>query len=208
MRNSGEIGNYIKQLRDRKGLTTEELGKRVGVTKATISRYENGSRKISMDDIPKFASALDVSPMDILIGTKQISNVEIVSEEMAKIPILGTIACGDPILAEENIEGYMYENKENLPSGTLFGLIAKGNSMEPSIPHGAKVLIREQTEVEYGEIAAVLVNGDTEATLKRIKRQGDIIMLMPDNPNYEPYIVTETNPARIIGKAVRFTLDL
>lgn len=80
--------------------------------------------------------------------------------------------------------------------------------MEPTIPDGSFVLIREQPEVEYGEIAAVLVNGNEEATLKRIRKQGDTVILMPDNPSHEPFIVTEDNPAKIIGKAIRFTQDL
>ncbi|OXS74168.1 hypothetical protein B1B04_10585 [Lysinibacillus sp. KCTC 33748] len=76
------------------------------------------------------------------------------------------------------------------------------------IPNGSKVLIREQSEVEYGEIAAVLVNGDTEATLKRVKKQGNTILLMPDNPKHEPYIVDKNNPAKIIGKAISFKVTL
>lgn len=124
------------------------------------------------------------------------------------MPVLGRIACGDPILAEENISGYRAEPKDGLPSGDLYYLEAKGNSMEPTIPDGAMVLIRKQPDVETNEIAAVLVNGDTEATLKRVRKQNDVILLMPDNPEYDPIIVNEKNPARIIGKAVRFTRDL
>lgn len=124
------------------------------------------------------------------------------------IPILGTIACGNPIYAKENFSGYRYESPDNLPSGSLYYLEAKGDSMEPTIPNGSYVLIREQPEVEYGEIAAVLVNGDTEATLKRIKKQGEFTMLVPDNRSYNPIIVDEKNPVRIIGKAIRYTRDL
>ncbi|HBA1104956.1 TPA: XRE family transcriptional regulator, partial [Enterococcus faecium] len=70
------------------------------------------------------------------------------------------------------------------------------------------VLIRKQESVEDGEIAAVRVNGDEEATLKRIKRQGNIVMLVADNKEYDPYIITEDNPATIIGKAVKISIDL
>jgi len=101
---------------------------------------------------------------------------------------LGKIACGDPITADENLTGYRYESPDNLPSGNLFYLQAKGDSMEPTIPNGSYVLIREQPEVENGEIAAVLVNGDTEATLKRVKRQAETVFLMPDNPRHEKHI--------------------
>lgn len=208
MRNSYEIGQFIKQLREKKGMTSEELGKRLGVTKGTISRYENGSRKISMDDIPKFAIALDVSPTEILINMEQVDNLKKVSEEMIKVPILGPIACGEPLLIEDNFEGYSYEPRDSLPKGNIFILRAKGQSMEPSIPDGANVYIREQPDVEHGEIAAVIVNGDTEATLKRVKKQGDTIILMPDNNAFEPYIISPSNPARIVGKAVSFKVAL
>jgi repressor LexA len=95
--------------------------------------------------------------------------------------------------------------RDQVPTGKLFYLRAKGDSMVPTIPDGALVLVREQPEVESGAIAAVLVNGDTEATLKRVKRQGSLVILMPDNPEYEPIIVTTDNPARIIGRAVQVT---
>lgn len=88
-----------------------------------------------------------------------------------QIPVLGEIACGDTILAEEYIEEYIEEYREeideNLPTGEVFYLKTKGNSMVPTIPSDSYVLIRRQPVVEDGEIAAVIVNGDTEATLKR-----------------------------------------
>ena len=80
--------------------------------------------------------------------------------------------------------------------------------MEPTISDGSKILIREQADVENGEIAAVLVNGDTKATIKRVKKQGETICLLPDNPKHEMYIVNESNPARIIGKSVKVIRDL
>ena len=80
--------------------------------------------------------------------------------------------------------------------------------MSPTIPNGAYVLIREQPDVEDGEIAAVLVNGDTEATLKRVRRQHNVSMLLPDNSDFEPIILSEDYPGRIIGKAIKFTTDL
>ena len=128
--------------------------------------------------------------------------------QLISIPVLGDIACGDPITAEENIQGYRDEVADTLPTGNLFYLHCKGDSMAPTIPNGAYVLIRQQPDVEDGEIAAVLVNGDTEATLKRVKRQGDLVMLMPDNQSYTPYVVTPDNPARILGKALKMSADL
>lgn len=80
--------------------------------------------------------------------------------------------------------------------------------MEPTIHDGSLVTIREQPTVEDGEIAAVLVDGDNEATLKRVKHQGDLIMLMPDNKEYDPIILDKCNPGRIVGKAIRYTASL
>lgn len=109
---------------------------------------------------------------------------------MVEIPILDEIACGDPITAEENISGYREKVADMIPGGELFYLIVKGNSMSPTIPDKNYVLIRSQPTVEDGEIAAVLVNSDTEATLKRVKHQGDLVLLVPDNKSYGPYMVT------------------
>jgi len=125
-----------------------------------------------------------------------------------KIPVLGAIACGDPITAEENIEEYRDTVADLLPSGNLFYLKAKGESMSPTIPNGAYVLIREQPNVEDGEIAAVLVDNDSEATLKRVKRQQGLVMLMPDNPEYNPIVLSKEYTGRIIGKAIKFTTVL
>ena len=80
--------------------------------------------------------------------------------------------------------------------------------MSPTIPDGAYVLIREQPDVEDGEIAAVLVNNDTEATLKRVRHQGNMVMLMPDNSAYDPIILSKDYPGRIIGRAMKFVTDL
>lgn len=211
MRNSTEIAKYIERILDRENMKPIDLANKMGVDRSTISRYLNGTRKIQMDEIPRIAKALGVTPVELLVDNeelKSVTNIEPITSKMVKIPILGTIACGEPILVAENMEGYIYEIADGLPSGNLFTLIAKGDSMEPTIPNRSKVIVREQADVENGEIAAVRVNGDTEATLKRVKKQNDIVFLMPDNPNYEPIIITKNNPATIIGKAVRVIRDL
>ena len=120
--------------------------------------------------------------------------------------MLGTISCGLPIISEENIDYYEEELDDLLPSGNIFYLKTKGDSMSPTIPINSLVMIREQPSVENGEIAAVLVNGDTEATLKRVHFSGDTILLQADNPLYPPYIVSEDNPARIIGKVIKYSV--
>lgn len=205
------LGDRIKKARLDRGLTLLEVAERLGKTEATIQRYESGNIKnLKNDTIEDLASVLNVSPAYLMGWDTDFipTNIISLSPTTVKIPVIGKIACGDPITAEENLIGYRYESPDFLPSGKLIYLQAKGDSMEPTIPNGSYVLIREQPDVENGEIAAVLVNGDTEATLKRVKKQGDTVFLMPDNPRHDPYVVTANNPARIIGKAIRFTQDL
>lgn len=184
------------------------IAKETGVPYTTIKSFiDRDLERASVDSIVKIAKALNVTVEEI-IGEQPPSNWVQAGPLTVQVPILGVIACGDPITAEENITGHRNESPDSLPSGNVYYVEAKGNSMEPTIPDGSHVLIREQPEVEYGEIAAVLVNDDSEVTLKRVKRQGDLVMLVPDNSDHEPYIITKDNPAKILGRAVRFTQDL
>lgn len=208
------MGTYfsrnLKYLRLKKDLEQLELAHLLGrKSGSSVSEWEKGTYTPKTGTLSDLARIFNVNLHDLMNeDLSQPSNIQPVSPQTVKIPILGTIACGDPILAEENIKGYRYESPDTLPSGDLYYLEALGNSMEPTIPDGSHVLIREQSGVEYGEIAAVLLNGDTEATLKRVKKQGDVIMLIPDNKDHEPLIISKDNPAKIIGKAIRFTQDL
>ncbi|MGM0260500.1 LexA family protein [Enterococcus sp. AZ102] len=206
---SNIIGKQISELRNTRGYTQEDLALKIGVSKQTVSNWETGLKVPRMGAIQKIADHFNVSKSFIIDGKDpiQVSNLNKV-KSLAKIPVLGTITCGDPILAHENIESYIDEVEENLPSGELFYLKTQGDSMAPTIPQNSFVLIRKQEYVESGEIAAVIVNGDNEATLKRVKYQGDIVMLIPDNKAYEPIVITESNHARIIGKAVKVSINL
>lgn len=196
------IGERIKDARIKKDLTLLEVAERLGKTEATIQRYESGNIKnLKNDIILELAQILNVSPA-YLMGWEKPANAYEVKPNFVKVPILGEIACGEAALVYESVEGYTTEPISDLPSGSVFALRAKGESMLPTIPDGALVIIREQAVVENGEIAAVLLNGDTEATLKRIKRQGDVLLLVPDNKDYDIIIVDDNNPARIIGKAI------
>lgn len=205
------IGMKIKSFRESRSMTQDELAELLNTTRQSISRYENGERKANQDLLFELASIFKVSLDDFFPARNlydQSNIIRVTPDNMVAIPIIGTIACGDPILADENIIGYRYHLRDRLPKGQTFYLTAKGDSMEPKIPNGSDVLIRLQEDVEDGEIAAVLVNGDTEATLKRVKKQGDIVMLVAENSAYAPYIITENNPARILGKAVGVSFDL
>ena len=205
-----DLANNIRYYRKLNKLTQADLANKLDVAPTAISAWEVGRNKPLMDKIEQMSTLFNVKKSDLLgddIDTPT-NLVPINRASIVSIPILGTIKCGQPILAEDNITGYREELSDRLPSGNLFYLKSQGDSMVPTIPEGSLVLIREQPTVEYGEVAAVLVNGDTEATLKRVKKQGDIVMLIADNPDYPPYVITDDNPARIIGKAVQVSVDL
>ena len=204
----------LKYLRAKRGIEQIELARMLGKKSgSSISSWESGTYTPKIGTLAKIADIFnvdldDLMNIDLSDASTPTNLVPISRASIVNIPILGTIKCGQPILAEDNITGYREELSDRLPSGNLFYLKSQGDSMVPTIPEGSLVLIREQPTVEYGEVAAVLVNGDTEATLKRVKKQGDIVMLIADNPDYPPYIITDDNPARIIGKAVQVSVDL
>ena len=203
------LANNIKYYRKLNKLTQADLASKLDVAPTAISAWEVGRNKPLMDKIEMMSELFDIRKSDLL-GDELLPNNLIMVDRasVVRVPVLGTIKCGQPILAEENITSYREELSDRLPSGNLFYLRSQGDSMVPTIPEGSLVLIREQPTVEYGEVAAVLVNGDTEATLKRVKKQGDIVMLIADNPDYPPYVITKDNPARIIGKAVLVSTEL
>ncbi|MCP0885749.1 XRE family transcriptional regulator [Ligilactobacillus sp. WILCCON 0076] len=204
MKSNEEVIDSIIRISKTQHLSISELARRTEMAKSAISKYFNKTRAFPLNRLEQFAKALGVTPEELL-GVP--NNLHFVNETV-KIPVLGTIACGDPITASENIDGYIEESRDTLPAGNLFYLRAKGNSMSPTIPNGASVLIRQQPDVEDGEIAAVLLTNEDEATLKRIKRSKNIVLLLPDNPEYEPIISTKENPIRILGKALRYVSQL
>lgn len=205
MKSNEEVIKYLNELRKQQKISISELARKVDMSKSTVSQYFNGKLQFPLNRAHDFARVLGVTTDDLL--GLDLSKVNPVNG-LTKVPLLGTIACGDPILADENIAGYLSEPTDFLPSGKLFYLRAKGQSMDPTIKDGSLVLIRQQPDVEDGEIAAVLFTDDNEATLKRIKRAGPTVILMPDNREYEPIIASNNNPVRILGKAVRVTTNL
>jgi repressor LexA len=200
------MANNIKKYLNKHRKTQTDLARDLNIPETTVSNWVKAYTYPRVDKIQLMADYFGVNRADLTEDKPE--NVTYVSDNFVKVPILGEIACGEPLYVAENFVGYKTESSDNLPSGDIFYLEAKGKSMEPTIPDGSSVLVRAQSEVENGEIAAVLVNGDTEATLKRIKKQDGLIILMPDNPTFEPIVASKKYPVRIIGKAIRFTVDL
>lgn len=199
------LSNNLNELINKKRKTQADVIRDLGIPEATIRSWFNGEKYPRIDKIQILADYFNVPRSRI---TEEQTGVMQRVSNLIKVPVLGLITCGEPILAEENIEEYREEIADLLPTGNIFYLKTRGDSMTPTIPENSYVMIREQADIEDGEIAAVLVNGDEETTLKRVKRQGDIVMLVADNPSYPPYIITKDNPARILGKAIKFSADL
>lgn len=201
------MANRIRELRKQQGITMKQLGEVVDLAESTISQYETGKRQPDNETLLKISEYFGVT-VGYLLGYETMANrglpLNIIPmPEMRKIPLIGAIACGKPILAEEHIEEYV-EIPKHVPAD--FALSCKGDSMiNARIFDGDVVYIRQQATVENGEIAAVLIDG--EATLKRVKFYEDRISLEPENPTYRPIVLwgEEMNEARILGKAVAFT---
>lgn len=201
------IGNKIKEARKAKKMTQQQLADAIGVAKSSISKWEKDIHEPDIVQALKFAKVLE-KPIEFFVPDDFVSEMRNVGGSTAYIPVIGEIACGAPILAVQNVEYYKEIPKDELPSGELFILKAKGDSMYPSIVDGDYVLIRLQPDVEDGEIAAVQVDNDTRATLKKVQHAGDNIVLLPINPEYSTIVLNENNPGRIIGRAMEVRREL
>ena len=216
------LGDIIKNFRSEHEISQDIFAERSGLSKAYVSilerNYNPKSKKPpipSLETIKAVSSAINADFNDVIALLDGNTEVSLVKEDslpyidnvipipkMAKIPLLGNIACGDPITAEENLDGFVSAPEE---ISADFALRCKGDSMIGArILDGDIVLIRQQPDVEDGEIAAVLI--DNEATLKRVHKKAGCLILNPANPAYEPIVITgeELNDVRIIGKAVYF----
>lgn len=203
MKSQREIfAENLKRILEQRRMDQVDLANEIGVSKTSVNNWVKGLKYPRIDKIQLIAEVLRVNKSELT--DEQASNLYEVSPRTVRIPVLGKIACGKPLMVNENFEGYVYRSPESLPSGEIICLIAKGDSMAPTIPVGAEVLIRKQDNAENGDVVAVRINGDEEATLKRLKRQGENIILMPDNPAYEPILVDEDNPITLIGKVVSY----
>lgn len=199
----------LKELRESKGLSQYSFSRDFGISQSTIGNWESGTRQPKMDVLEKIAEYFNVS-VDYLLGrssdparTTVPTGTNILPlPETYEIPLLGDIACGTPILANENVE-QMVSVPSNITAD--FCLRCKGDSMIGArIYDGDLVYIKQQDDVDDGQIAAVLI--DDEATLKRVYRDGDSMILQAENPAIKPQIYTakDAKSIRIIGLAVAF----
>lgn len=207
-----EIYQRIKALRERRGLSQEDLANLLGYKdRSTIAKIEKGINDITQSKIIAFAQALNTTPA-YLMGWEEEQNKSLSFfpdnimplPKTKKVPLLGEIACGEPIFAAEELDTYM-EIDDGLQID--FCLKCKGDSMvNARIYDGDIVFIRKQDAVENGEIAAVII--DNEATLKRVYYypNENRVSLVAENPLYPPLIYTneQLEQITILGKAVAF----
>lgn len=196
--------NRIKELRKEKGLKQTELAAILNVTQGALSSWETGRYDIGNDDLKKLADFFDVSA-DYILGRDDITKLsgyigKIV--ENKKIPIIGSVKCGPNGLAFEDIEGYV--NVDDDLTGEIFALRCKGDSMKfEDIKEGDIAIVRRQDDVECGELAVVIINGD-EGTLKKVRKFEGGIILEAANPDYPPRIFTgeDLRKIKIVGKVL------
>lgn len=192
------IGKRIKYYRERAGYSQTDFANLLGIKNNALSQYESGDR--SIDDNIKFAicAALQIEPNELFAYQP--------SKKGIKIPVLGRVVAGIPIEAITEILDYE-EITENLAAtGDFFALVAKGDSMNPTIIDGDVLIIRKQDTVDDGQVGIVLIDG-MDATVKRIHITAGGITLIGDNPAvFPPHFYTndeiDTLPVKIIGKVV------
>lgn len=197
----------LKELRKSKGMTLDELAELIGTSKQTIHRYENGIiNNVPPDKVVSLANALGTTPGELMGWETEpsVAYENVIPMSLKSIPVLGDIACGMPIYADERRESFASVSDK---FDADFCLTARGDSMIGArIFDGDIVFIRSQSAVENGEIAAVIL-GD-EATLKRVYYypNEEKLVLSPENPRYAPlvYVGRELENVKIIGKAVAF----
>lgn len=214
------LGDLIKKYRSETGTSMEQFAKKSGISKAYVSILErnynpvNGKPVVpSLETIKAVSNAIGVDFNDVIAMLDSNRPVVIREEkstipagfeplpEMTTIPLVGSIACGTPITAEENVEARI-----GIPAAwnADFALTCKGDSMAPRYQDGDVVCIRCQPEVENGEIAAVRIG--EEATLKRFYQEGETVTLVPVNPAYTPLVYRgpELSDIQIEGRVVGF----
>lgn len=199
-------GNRLKQLREEKGLSQSEVAKIIGVGRTTYLKWENGENQPTrkLDQLSQFFGV----SIDYLLGKSDVKNIKSknLHSRGIRIPVLGRVVAGIPIEAVEEILDYEEITPELAATGEFFALKIRGHSMEPRMMEGDVVIVRKQEDVESGDVAIVLVNGN-EATVKRVKKQEEGITLIATNTSvYEPHFYSNKEiknlPVQILGKVV------
>lgn len=193
----------IKSRRKELNLTLEQVGDLVGVGKSTVRKWETGDiENMKRDKIVKLAKALRVSPSYIMGIEEEQPQIETLP--VKKIPVVSKISAGLPIYSEENLIDYIYFATNKLNSGKEeFGLKVSGDSMDKIFQDGDIVVVEKDSIVENGQLGVVMING-YNATVKRIRYNGNQVILIPEsnNTNHYPQVYGKNDEVKIIGRVV------
>ena len=193
--------DIVRRLCEEKGISIAQLEKILSYGNGSIAK----SKTLRSDRVVDIAKYFGVTTDYILTGKNGTLERVQLENEPCVIKVLGRVAAGVPIEASEDVIGEEMITSKMAESGEYFGLRISGNSMEPEIHHGSIVIVRQQDDVENGDIAIVLINGG-EATCKKIEKFDNGIMLVPFNKEYQEKFYTndeiENLPVRILGKVV------
>ena len=193
----------IKSRRKELNLTLEQVGDLVGVGKSTVRKWETGDiENMKRDKIVKLAKALRVSPSYIMGIEEEQPQIETLP--VKKIPVVSKISAGLPIYSEENLIDYIYFATNKLNSDKEeFGLKVSGDSMDKIFHDGDIVVVEKDSIVENGQLGVVMING-YNATVKRIRYNGDQVILIPEsnNTNHYPQVYAKDDEVKIIGRVV------
>ncbi|WP_211181840.1 LexA family protein [Staphylococcus capitis] len=206
MRNNDEIITIIKSAMKEQDMSLSELARRVGVAKSAVSRYLNLTREFPLNRSEDFAKALSIST-EYLLGfdkSEQHEQPQLETLPVKKIPVVSKISAGLPIYSEENLIDYIYFATNKLNSDKEeFGLKVSGDSMDKIFQDGDIVVVEKDSIVENGQLGVVMVNG-YNATVKRIRYNGDQIILIPEsnNSNHYPQVYGKDDEVKIIGRVV------
>lgn len=201
----------LKELRENLGLSQAAVARKLGISRQLYGFYESGDRDPSTDMLRKLADFFDISVDDLLGREVKLRKAVKLKESgigTKKVQIVGSVKCGPDGLAYEEFGDYIYISPKY--HGDYIALSCRGDSMiDSGIEEGDIVVVRLQPEVENGELAVVILNGD-EGTLKRVRKCRNGIVLEPANPRYEPIIVAgaDLENFRIVGKAVEVRKSL
>lgn len=193
------FAEVIKKERQKRNYTQQELAKALNVSASTVGMWEQNSRVPKLEKLEEIADFFNIN-LDELSGQTPSNTCGGI-----RIPVLGSVRAGIPLEAIEDIVDYEEIPEAMARSGEYFGLMIRGDSMSPVFVEGDVVIVRKQESADTGDAVIALVNGD-EATIKRLKRTQEGIVLIPNNPEYLPMVYTNEQiknlPVRILGKVI------
>lgn len=207
-----DLGKYLKELREIKGLSLREVNKLTGISYTHLNMIENGKRNVTPALLRNLAQLYNTNYLELYEKAGYVDLIEnetcsrtftsLLDLNKTKIPVLGKVKAGYDYLAQENIIEYIFFNIDGSDKENYYALYVTGNSMEPLFDDGDIVIVHKQDNFNNGENCVVLINGD-EATIKKVYKGTTGIELKAVNPYYPPRIFTEEEirdlPVKIIG---------